>query len=102
MIERYPAIVQDIEEGTLRMYRKVTSKDVEDYASHIPGEEVELDKEEDMVYKKGILTRASGTVTAKLMTKVITITIVLHNACSISNFFRLGKTFGKKTRVCKF
>ena len=81
IFHRYPASVQDIEEGTLRMHRKVTSKDVEDYASHIPGEEVELDKEEDMVYKKGILTRASGTVTAKLMTKVITITIVYTTQC---------------------
>ena len=49
------------------MHRKVTSGDVEDYASHVPKDEVELDKEED---KKGILTRASGTVETKLMRKV--------------------------------
>ena len=53
------------------MHRTVTSNDVKGYASHIPGEEVELDKEEDLVYKKGVLTHASGTTSCKLMTKVI-------------------------------
>ena len=53
------------------MHRTVTSNDVKGYASHIPGEEVELDKEEDIVYKKGVLTQASGTTSCKLMTQVI-------------------------------
>ena len=57
-------------EGTLRMHRKVTSGDMEDYASHVPKDEVEMDKEEDIEYQKGILTRASGTVETKLMRKV--------------------------------
>ena len=66
----YMASVQDIAEGTLRMHHKVTLEDVEDYASHISGDEVELDKEEDIVYKNGLLTHSSGTVKAKLMRKV--------------------------------
>ena len=52
------------------MHRRVTSADVEGYASHIPGEEVEMDKEEDIIYKRGVLTRASGTTSCKLMTEV--------------------------------
>ena len=70
--------MQDIQEGTLRMHRKVTSGDVKDYASHVPVDEVELDKEEDIVYTKGVLTHASGTVTAKLMQKV------WKNICTLS------------------
>ena len=67
----YTASVQEMQEGTLRMHRKVTSGDVEDYASHVPKDKVELDKEEDIEYQKGILTRASGTVETKLMRKVL-------------------------------
>ena len=67
----YEASAQDVEDGVLRMHRTVTSNDVKGYASHIPGEEVELDKEEDIVYKKGVLTHASGTTSCKLMTEVI-------------------------------
>ena len=66
----YEASAQDIQDGILRMHRTVTSNDVEGYASHIPGEEVELDKEEDLVYKKGVLTQARGTTSCKLMTQV--------------------------------
>ena len=52
------------------MHRRVTSDDVKGYVSHIPGEEVEMDKEEDILYKKGVLTRASGTTSCKLLTKL--------------------------------
>ena len=54
----------------MRMNRKITSDDVEGYASHIPKEEVELVKDEDLVFKKGLLTQANGTTSAKLMRKV--------------------------------
>ena len=67
----YEASLQDIQNGVLRMHRRVTSNDVKGYASHIPGQEVDLDKEEDLVYKKGVLTHASGTASCKLMTQVI-------------------------------
>ena len=52
------------------MHRKITSDGVEGYASHIPGEEVELVKDEDLVFKKGLLTQASGMTSVKLMPKV--------------------------------
>ena len=71
ILHSYDASAQDIQNGVLRMHRTVTSNDVKDYASHIPGDEVELDKQEDMVYKKGVgLTHASGTTSCKMMTKV--------------------------------
>ena len=69
-LSSYEASAQDIENGVLRMHRRITSGDVKRYTSHIPGDEVELDKEEDIVFKKGVLTRASGTTSCKLMTKV--------------------------------
>ena len=52
------------------MHRKITSDDVEGYATHIPREEVELVKDEDLVFKKGLLTQASGKTSAKLMPQV--------------------------------
>ena len=60
------------------MHRKVTSDDVEGYASHIPNEEVKLEKDEDLVFKKGLLTKASGTTSVKLMPKVR----FLHGSCA--------------------
>ena len=52
------------------MHRKITSDDVEGYASHLPKEEVNLNKEEDIVYKGGVLTQAKGKAVFKLMTQV--------------------------------
>ena len=52
------------------MHRKVTSKDVEDYSSHVPGDDVTLDREEDIEYKKGVMTHAAGSSTIKLMPQV--------------------------------
>ena len=52
------------------MHRKITSDDVEGYASHIPKDEVKLAKNEDLVFKRGLLTQASGTSSVKLMPKV--------------------------------
>ena len=52
------------------MHRRVTSQDVEDYASHIPGDVVALDREEDIVYKKGVLTHSEGVSTVKMMPEV--------------------------------
>ena len=66
----YTASVQDIKDGIVRMNRKVTSKDVKDYASHIPGDEVDMEMEENIVYKRGVLTHSDGTVKSKLMGKV--------------------------------
>ena len=52
------------------MHRKISSDDVEGYATHIPNEEVKLEKDEDLVFKKELLTQASGTTSVKLMPKV--------------------------------
>ena len=52
------------------MHRQVTSANVEDYSSHIPGDDIALDREEDIVYKKGVLTHSEGVSTVKLMPQV--------------------------------
>ena len=52
------------------MHRRVTSEDVEDYASHVPGDEVKMVKEEDIVYKNGMLTHGNGDVAVHLLQKV--------------------------------
>ena len=70
ILHSYTASVQDIRDGIVRMNRKVTSKDVKDYASHLPGEEVDMESEENIVYRRGILTHSDGTMKAKLMGKV--------------------------------
>ena len=53
------------------MHRRITSEDVEDYSSHIPGDMVALDKEEDIEYKKGVLTHSEGVMTTKMMPQVL-------------------------------
>ena len=68
---RYEASAQDVENGVLRMHRTISSDDVEGYASHLPKDEVKLQKDEDIVYSKGVLTSASGTTFCKLMPKVL-------------------------------
>ena len=54
----------------MKMHRKVTSDDVEDYSSHVPGDVVALDREEDIEYKKGVMTHSSGVSTIKMMPEV--------------------------------
>ena len=49
------------------MHRKVSSADVEDYATHIPGDTVALDREDDIEYRKGVLTHSKGLTKAKMM-----------------------------------
>ena len=52
------------------MHRKIASQDVEDYATHIPGDVADMDKEEDMVYTKGVLMHANGVSQVKMMPEV--------------------------------
>ena len=52
------------------MHRSVKSEDVEDYASHMPGDVVALDREEDIEYRRGVLTHSAGVSTVKLMPQV--------------------------------
>ena len=67
---RYEASVEDVENGVLRMHRTISSNDVGGYASHLPPDEVQMTKEEDIVYKKGVLSHASGSTSVKLVAKV--------------------------------
>ena len=67
---RYEDSAQDKMEGVVKMHRRVTSEDVEDYSSHIPGDDVALDREEDIVYKEGVLTHSEGVSTVKMMPQV--------------------------------
>ena len=66
----YSASAQDVANGIQRMRRTITSDDVEGYAHHMPKEEVGLKKVEDLEYRRGVLTHASGTTNCKLMPKV--------------------------------
>ena len=45
---RYEGSAQDEMDGVMKMHRRVTSKDVKDYSSHIPRDVVTLDQEEDI------------------------------------------------------
>ena len=63
----YEASAQDKANGIVKMHRKVTSSDVGDYATHVPGDTVDLDREEDIEYRRGVLTHAAGVTTAKMM-----------------------------------
>ena len=57
-------------DGVKKMHHRVTSEDVEDYSSHIPRDVVALDQEEDIVYRKGVLTHSEGVSTVKMMQQV--------------------------------
>lgn len=61
---------QDREQGIMRLHRRVMSEDVRDYADHVPRDEVALDKNEQVVIRRGIVTQSSGTTTVKMMVKV--------------------------------
>ena len=85
MYHRYEGSAQDKKEGVMKMHRRVTSEDVEDYSSHIPRDVVVLDQEEDIEYRKGVLTHSGGFSTVKLMQQVNVqsiITLVLHFSTS--------------------
>ena len=62
----------------MKMHRRVTSEDVEDYSSHIPRDVVVLDQEEEIEYIKGVLTHSEGFSTVKLMQQVNICHICLH------------------------
>ena len=53
------------------MTRTISSQTVIGFAQHIPNEEVELVKVENLEFKDKVLTGASGKVSCKLMTEVI-------------------------------
>ena len=67
---RYEDSAQDKMDGVMKMHRQVTSKDVENYSSHIPKNLVALEQEEDIVYRKGVLTHSGGFSNVKMMQEV--------------------------------
>ena len=66
----YQASAQDKANGVLKMHRKVTSNDVQDYASHLPRELVALQRDEDIEYKRGVLAHSAGVTQANMMPMV--------------------------------
>ena len=78
MYHRYEDNAQDETDGEMKMHRRVTSEDVEDYSSHIPRDVITLDQEEDIVYRKGVLTHSEGVSTVKMMQQVSPIMFMLH------------------------
>ena len=80
ILYRYQGSVQDEMDGIMRMHRRVKSEDVEDYSSHIPGDVVALDQEDDIVYKRGVLTHSEGVSTVKVLQQVNNYTLFY---CSI-------------------
>ena len=56
------------------MSRTVNTDSVEGFSDHVPKEEVEMEKKEDMTYKNGVLVTAHGETKCRLMPKVSCIT----------------------------
>ena len=52
------------------MHRKITTDNVKSFAHHVPKGEVDLEKDEDMVYQRGVLVKAEGKTDCKIMQKV--------------------------------
>ena len=67
---RFSASAQDVANGIVRMSRSVTTGDVESYAHHVPKKEIKLNKTDSMVYKKGVLVKATGKTDLKILQKV--------------------------------
>lgn len=76
---------QDRERGIVRLHRRVMSEDVRDYADHVPRDEVSLDKNEQLVIRRGIVTQSSGTTTIKMMVKVIPPVLVVAKMTKCSS-----------------
>ena len=70
------------QQGEVRMHRRITTAAVEDFAVHTPQDEVDVVREEDIVYTRGVLTHAAGVTTTKILLQVsfllTTLYILLH------------------------
>lgn len=62
---------QDRAQGIVRLYRRITSDNVKDYADHIPRDVVSLDRNEEIVVMRGVVTQSSGVTTINMVPKVI-------------------------------
>ena len=54
----------------MRMHRRITTADVKDFAVHTPQDEVDVVREEDIVYTRGVLTHGSGVTTTRILLQV--------------------------------
>ena len=52
------------------MHRRITTEAVEDFAVHTPRDEVDILREEDTVYRRGVLTHAAGVTTTRILVQV--------------------------------
>ena len=52
------------------MHRRITTAAVEDFAIHTPRDEVDVVRDEDVVYTRGVLTHAAGATTTKILLQV--------------------------------
>ena len=57
-------------QGVVMMHRKVTTAAVEDFAIHTPRDEIDVLREEDIVYTQGVLTHAAGVTTTRILLQV--------------------------------
>ena len=68
-------------EGEVRMHRRITTEAVEDFAIHTPRDEVDVLREEDIVYTRGVLTHAAGTTMTKILLQVSFLSIKVVYTC---------------------
>lgn len=55
----------------MRLNRRITSDNVKDYADHIPRDVVSLDRNEEIVVMRGVVTQSSGVTMINMVPKVI-------------------------------
>lgn len=55
----------------MRLNRRITSENVRDYAEHIPRDVVSLDRNEEIVIVRGIVTQSSGVTTVNMVPQVV-------------------------------
>ena len=75
----------------MHMHRTVNTDSVKGFSDHIPKEEVEMEKVEDITYKNGVLTTAQGETKCRLMPKVSYILLLHTKSQYLIHSFSKGK-----------
>jgi len=60
---------QQGENGSTRMHHTVMTEDVVEYPMHVPPQDIQLVKEEDVEYREGRLSKSNGTTRVSLKRK---------------------------------
>ena len=97
---RYEDSAQDETDGVMKMHRRVTSEDIEDYSSHIPRDIITLDQEEDIVYRKGVLAHLSLHCQDDATGKPLNFSCLLLY-CPISQFCIICRMIALTRRIWK-